>query len=150
MRIFPIGLTVFILVPIIEIYLFIKVGSAIGALATVALVFLTAMIGVYLLRQQGLSTLNQVQAQMQRGEIPATSLFEGMLLFIAGVLLLTPGFMTDSIGFVLMIPPLRKVIALWILEHSGWIVQMQAHTVRKGQYQDSSHTLEGEYRHRDE
>ena len=150
MRIFPIGLTIFILVPILEIYLLITVGSYIGALPTIFLVLLTAVIGMALLRKQGLSTLQQVQGQLQQGELPATSMLEGMLLFFAGALLLTPGFFTDSIGFLLMIPPLRKVIALWLLERSGWIVQMQGHSVHPRPPFDGSHTLEGEYRRRDD
>jgi len=151
MRIFPIGLTVFILVPVIEIYLLIKVGSVIGAFYTVLLVLFTAVIGVALLRRQGLSTLQRVQSQMQHGELPAASMLEGMLLFFAGALLLTPGFFTDSIGFLLMIPPLRKVIALWVLERSGWIVQMRTHTESHGHtHRDRTHTLEGEYHKRDD
>lgn len=150
MRIFPLGLTVFILVPIIEIYLLIKVGSVIGPLPTIFLVLLTAVIGVALLRQQGLSTLQKVQTQMQHGELPAIGMLEGMLLFLAGALLLTPGFFTDTIGFVLLIPPLRKAIALWILERSGWIVQMQAHGHRHHRHSDDQKTLEGEYQRRDD
>ena len=150
MRIFPIGLTLFILVPILEIYLLITVGSHIGALNTIFLVLLTAVIGMALLRKQGLSTLQKVQTQIQQGELPATSMLEGMLLFFAGVLLLTPGFFTDSIGFLLMIPSFRKVIALWLLERSGWIVQMQTHSTHSRQFRDGSHTLEGDYRRRDE
>ena len=150
MRIFPIGLAAFILVPILEIYLFITVGSYIGALPTIFLVLLTAVIGVALLRKQGLSTLQKVQSQLQQGELPASSMLEGMLLFFAGALLLTPGFFTDCIGFLLMIPPLRRTIALWILERSGWIVQMQTHS---GQYRPSQsrpRTLEGDYQRRDD
>lgn len=150
MRIFPLGLTVFILVPIIEIYLLITVGSYIGALPTILLILLTAVIGVALLRQQGLSTLNKVQSQMQHGELPAVGMLEGMLLFLAGALLLTPGFFTDTIGFVLLIPPLRKAIALWILERSGWIVQMQAHGHRHHHQSEDPKTLEGEYQRRDD
>lgn len=150
MRIFPIGLSLFILIPILEIYLFIKVGSAIGALPTILLILTTAVIGVALLRQQGLSTLQQVQRQMQSGELPAVTLIEGMLLFFAGALLLTPGFFTDCIGFLLMIPPLRKMIALWLLEHSGWIVQMRSQDEYRRYEHKHTHTLEGEYKRRDE
>lgn len=150
MRIFPIGLAIFILVPILELYLLIQVGSQIGALNTILLVLLTAGIGVALLRKQGLSTLQKVQTQMQHGEIPALSMVEGMLIFFAGALLLTPGFITDSIGFLLMIPPLRKVIGLWLLERSGWIVQMGTPPGKHSAPQDGSHTLEGDYRRRDE
>jgi UPF0716 protein FxsA len=150
MRILPIGLTLFILIPILEIYLFIQVGSHIGALNTILIVLITAVIGVALLRQQGLSTLQKVQDQMRQGELPATSMLEGMLLFFAGALLLTPGFFTDSIGLLLMIPPLRKAIALWLLERSGWIVQMQSRTVHTEHSERDTHTLEGDYRRRDE
>jgi len=150
MRLFPIGLAVFILVPIFELYLLIQVGSYIGALNTILLVLLTAGIGVAMLRKQGLSTLQMVQSQMQHGEIPALSMVEGMLLFFAGALLLTPGFFTDTIGFLLMIPPLRKVIALWLLERSGWIVQMHSQTPHSRSQYDKAHTLEGEYRRRDD
>ncbi|MBI1422055.1 MAG: biotin--acetyl-CoA-carboxylase ligase [Gammaproteobacteria bacterium] len=150
MRIFPVGLALFILIPIIELYVLIKVGSYIGALSTIGLVLLTAVIGLNLLRHQGISTLNQVQAQMQRGEIPATGMLEGMLIFFAGAMLLTPGFVTDTVGFLLMIPPLRKVIALWLLEHSGWIVKVQTHTTMRDNRQQERHTLEGDYKRRDD
>lgn len=151
MRIFPLGLTLFILVPLLEIWLIIKVGSQIGALSTIGLIVLTAVIGVALLRQQGLATLNKVRRQMQAGELPATGMLEGMLLFFAGALLLTPGFFTDSIGFILLIPPLRKAIALWVLERSGWLVQMRTHT-RPTQHHndDGPRTLEGDYKRKDE
>jgi UPF0716 protein FxsA len=150
MRIFPLGLAVFILVPALEIYLFITVGAYIGAFPTIFLVLLTAVIGVALLRRQGLSTLQKVQAQLQQGELPATGMLEGMLLFFAGALLVTPGFFTDAIGFLLMIPPLRRMIALWLLERSGWIVQMQTYSAQRQSSRDDSHTLEGEYRKRDD
>ena len=150
MRIFPVGLALFVLIPIIELYVLIKVGSYIGALSTVGLVLLTAVIGVNLLRHQGISTLNQVQAQMQHGEIPAREMLEGMLLFFAGAMLLTPGFVTDTFGFLLMIPPLRKVIALWLLEHSGWIVKVQTRTHNNDKGSHANRTLEGDYKRRDD
>ena len=148
MRIFPLGLLLFILVPLLEIWLIIKVGTQIGALSTIGLIVLTAVIGVALLRHQGLSTLNQVQRQMQHGEIPAMGMLEGMMLFFAGALLLTPGFFTDALGFVILIPPLRRAIALWVLERSGWIVQMRSRT---GRSQHETHrTIEGDYQRKDD
>jgi UPF0716 protein FxsA len=149
MRIFPIGLALFILTPLIEIYLFIKVGAQIGALTTVALCVVTAVIGMALLRQQGLSTMRNVQTQMQHGELPAIGMIEGAMLFLAGAMLLTPGFFTDTIGFILLIPPLRKALALWLLERSGMIVQIRTH-------QSHTHTsrpqdyIEGDYDRRDD
>jgi len=151
MRIFPIGLALFILTPLIEIYLFIKVGAQIGAFTTVALCVVTAILGMALLRHQGLSTMRNVQTQMQKGELPATGMIEGMMLFFAGAFLLTPGFFTDTIGFILLIPPLRKAIALWLLERSGMIVQIRT---PGGDYTSHQHrasrTLEGDYERRDE
>jgi UPF0716 protein FxsA len=76
-------------------------------------------------------------------------MLDAMLLFFAGALLLTPGFFTDSIGLLLMIPPLRKVIALWLLERSGWIVQLRPPLSHTHSQHDEKHTLEGEYRRRD-
>jgi len=151
MRIFPIGLALFILTPLIEIYLFIKVGAQIGALTTVLLCVVTAVIGMALLRHQGLSTLNKVQSQMQRGELPAIGMIEGVMLFFAGALLLTPGFFTDTIGFILLIPPLRKALALWLLERSGMIVQIRTSgESHSSQQHHRQRTLEGDYERRDD
>ena len=149
MRIFPIGLALFILIPLIEIFLFIKVGASIGAFNTILLILATAVIGVALLRRQGMSTFQKVQSQMQQGELPALGMIEAVMLFFAGALLLTPGFFTDTIGFILLIPPLRKVLALWLLERSGMIVQIrtqQSHT-RASRPQDF---IEGDYDRRDD
>ena len=149
MRILPIGLALFILIPLIEIYLFIKVGASIGAFNTILLILATAVIGVALLRRQGMSTLQKVQLQMQQGELPAIGMIEGIMLFVAGALLLTPGFFTDTIGFILLIPPLRKVLALWLLERSGMIVQIRTHQ----SHTHSSRTqdfIEGDYLRRDD
>lgn len=150
MRVFPIAFAIFVLVPIIEIFLFIEIGGRIGALNTVLLVLATAAIGAALLRKQGLSALQKVQQELQRGELPAISMLDAMLLFFAGALLLTPGFFTDTIGLLLMIPPLRKRIALWLLERSGLFVQMHTHSSHSHSQHDDAHTLEGEYRRRDD
>jgi UPF0716 protein FxsA len=143
----PIILALFILTPLIEIYLFIEIGSVIGALQTILLIVVTAVIGVALLRRQGLTTMRKVQTQMQQGELPAVGMLEGMMLFFAGALLLTPGFFTDTIGFILLIPPLRKALALWFLERSGTIVKMKTeyhHTQHHGRY------IDGEYDRHDD
>ena len=139
MRILPIFLALFILTPLIEIYLFIEIGTVIGALQTILLIVVTAVIGVALLRHQGLSTMQKVQAQMQHGELPAVGMLEGMMLFFAGALLLTPGFFTDAIGFIILIPPIRRAIAIWFLERSGTIVKMhpkQPGSPHSGKYID--------------
>ena len=104
---FPLITVIFLVVPIIEIYLLIQVGQVIGAGWTVFLVVLTAVIGVWLLRIQGLSTLMRAQQKLQQNELPAREMLEGMGLVVAGALLLTPGFFTDTIGFLLLFPPTR-------------------------------------------
>ena len=104
-------LLIFFITPIVEMYLLIEVGGYIGALPTIALVMITAVIGVSLLRIQGLSTLTRGVGRLQGGELPAREMVEGLLLAVAGALLLTPGFVTDGIGFVLLTPPLRSAIA---------------------------------------
>ncbi len=108
-------LLIFFLTPIVEMYLLIEVGGYIGAWPTIALVMITAVIGVALLRIQGLSTLTRGVGRLQGGELPAREMVEGLLLAVAGALLLTPGFVTDAIGFVLLTPPLRGAIAERVL-----------------------------------
>jgi len=101
----------FIAVPILEMLVLIQVGQQIGALWTIALVLLTAFIGINLLRYQGLATLSRATWRMQSGQIPAKEMLEGILLAVGGALLLTPGFVTDTIGFVLLIPLVRHFFA---------------------------------------
>ncbi len=108
---------VFLLVPIIEIYLLIKVGGLIGAIPTVFLVVFTAVLGALLVRHQGLVTLQRVQALLERGELPALELLEGLVVLIAGALLLTPGFFTDTIGFLCLVPSLRRRALRWAIGH---------------------------------
>jgi len=107
-------LIAFILVPIIEIAVFIEVGSQIGLWPTIGIVVLTAFIGTGLLRQQGLSVLFRIQENLQANRIPVRELFDGICLVIAGVLLLTPGFVTDAIGFLLFVAPLRLSLANYV------------------------------------
>ncbi len=104
---FPVATIIFLVVPVVEIYLLIQVGQVIGALWTVFLVVLTAVIGVRLLKIQGVSTLLRAQRKMQAGQPPATEMLEGVGLVLAGAFLLTPGFFTDTVGFLLLFPPAR-------------------------------------------
>ena len=108
---FPFFAILFLIVPLFEIYLLVQVGSVIGAGWTVFLVVLTAVLGVWLLRVQGISTLMRAQRRLQDNEMPAQEMLEGMGLVIAGALLLTPGFFTDVIGFLLLFPPGR----VWLI-----------------------------------
>lgn len=104
----------FILVPFVEIYLLIEIGSEIGAVSTIALVVLTAVIGAWLVRRQGLEALTRVQRNLDQGVLPAMELLEGLFLLVAGALLLTPGFFTDAIGFACLTPPLRRMMITWL------------------------------------
>ncbi len=99
-----------ILIPIIEIYLFIKIGSQIGAFNTIILIFLTAIIGVYYAKYEGLNTLRSGMMQIIKNQIPALELISGAAIAFAAILLIIPGFATDLIGFLLIIPITRKLI----------------------------------------
>ncbi len=110
MRIFPILITIFLLVPIVEIYLLIQVGGLIGVMPTIGLVVLTAVIGAALLRAQGLQTYLRFNQALSEGRLPATEILEGVALLIGGALLLTPGFFTDFIGFICLIPFSRRIL----------------------------------------
>jgi len=112
-------LLLFIIVPLVELYFIIVIGGAIGAFWTVLLVIITAVIGVNLLRVQGMSTLTRAQRNMEQGQIPAMEMMEGIALAVAGVLLITPGFITDSIGFLCLIPASRQAIIRYIMAKSA-------------------------------
>ena len=99
-----------ILVPILEIYLFIKIGSQIGAFNTISLIFITAIIGVIYARYEGLNTLKSGFSQLIKNEIPAYEMISGAILAFAALLLIVPGFATDFIGFLLIFPLTRKLL----------------------------------------
>jgi UPF0716 protein FxsA len=145
-RISPFAILLFALlsVPLLEIYLLISIGRLIGAGSTVLVVILTAVLGAWLLRLQGLSTLARVQAATQNGEIPAVELVEGLILLTSGILLLTPGFFTDAIGFACLVPGLRGMAAKALLRHFLKSTDTQVH-VRTSH----SNIIEGTYRRED-
>ncbi|MEX0603764.1 MAG: FxsA family protein [Marinobacter sp.] len=107
-------LLIFIILPIVEMAILIKVGTVIGALSTIGLVLLTAIIGAALLRQQGLATLLRANQRINSGELPAREVAEGLILAVGGALLLTPGFVTDAIGLLCLIPFTRQ----WFASHA--------------------------------
>jgi len=108
--VFPAIFFLFIAMPILEIYVLIKVGSSIGAPLTIGIVILTAIVGTWMLRAQGLSTLNKAKNRLSGGQVPAFEMMEGLALGVGGALLLTPGFVTDTIGFVCLIPFTRRML----------------------------------------
>ena len=133
-------LVLFLVVPIAEIWVLIEVGSVVGAVATIGLVVLTAVVGAALMRAQGLATLFRARAAMAKGEVPALELLEGAVILIAGALLLTPGFITDATGFACLIPSVRRRLIL------ATVSLRPAGTPRPhGHPQHDGRTLEGEY-----
>jgi UPF0716 protein FxsA len=140
-------LIIFLTIPVIEIYLLITVGGFIGVWPTVALVVITAVIGATLLRLQGLITLQKAQQNIARGEMPALEMLEGIVLLIAGALLLTPGFFTDTIGFLALIPPLRQRVLKTLMARA--VVNPNTHFYQSGEFRQHSktdtRTIEGDY-----
>ena len=104
----------FTIIPIIEIFLLIEIGSMFGALTAVTLVILTGFLGAFLARMQGLQTLYRIQESLREGRMPSGELLDALLIVIAGLVLLTPGFLTDSAGFLLLIPATRNSIKYWL------------------------------------
>jgi UPF0716 protein FxsA len=147
MRLLPLLFAVFLIVPLIEVWLLVTVGGLIGAPWTIFLVVLTAVIGAALVRAQGLSTLARSQELLRNGELPARELLEGAALLIAGALLLTPGFLTDTVGFLLLLPPLRRrIIEFWVFD--GLRRRFSPTTTVGGR--EEGRTLEGEFRRLDD
>ena len=103
-------LLLIILVPVIEIYLFIEIGGKIGAFYTISLIFLTAFVGIYYAKYEGFNTLRSGMSQMMRNELPLYEIVSGAALAFGALLLIIPGFATDFIGFLMIFPPTRKVI----------------------------------------
>jgi UPF0716 protein FxsA len=147
-------LLAFIIVPILEIMLFIQMGSLLGFWPTIGCILLTAFIGTALLRQQGLSVMNTARAEMQTGQMPIGHVFDGACLLVAGILLLTPGFFTDTIGFALLIPSVRTALGQYLKNRvhvSATFSAAEAHsTYHHGQPQGSQQgddiIIEGEYK----
>lgn len=110
-------LAAFIGVPLLEIAVFIQIGGLIGLWPTLGLVVLTAILGTWQLRLQGLATLGRAREQIDRGALPARELFDGACLLVAGALLLTPGFVTDTVGFLLFLPPVRDLLRRLLARH---------------------------------
>ena len=113
---FAILFLLFLTIPLVEVYLLIKVGGWIGALPTIGLVVFTAVLGAALLRIQGLETLQRFQMTLASGQIPAMEMLEGVVLAVSGALLLTPGFLTDTLGFLGLVPPVRRWLVRRVLE----------------------------------
>jgi UPF0716 protein FxsA len=137
----------FVGAPLVELYLLIEVGSEIGAVPTIALSIFTAMLGGYLVRMQGFAVLFRAQSQMANKEVPALELMEGVMLLVVGLALLLPGFITDAIGFLLLIPPLRRWLIVRWLKSRGTLQPAPGPSGRPETR--SERIIEGEYRRDD-
>jgi len=142
---FYILLFLFIVVPVAEISLLINVGKAIGGLYTILFVIFTAILGAYLVKAQGVATLNNLQQEMNAGRVPAMQIAEGVALLFAGAVLLTPGFITDAVGFSLLIPPIRQTLIKWVMKQGIIKTQTAGFQTSKQSTKDSN-VIEGEYR----
>ncbi|MGA1742397.1 MAG: FxsA family protein, partial [Pseudohongiellaceae bacterium] len=116
---------IFIIVPITEMLLLFEVADHIGAWYTLGLVVLTAVIGIQVLKQQGLSTLTRANQRIESGELPAQEMIEGIFLAVGGAFLLTPGFITDTLGFMFLIGPIRRLLVQALIK-SGKLTILQA------------------------
>ena len=112
-------LLLFVGIPLTELYFLIKVGTQIGALPTIFLTVFTAALGGYMVRRQGFSTLLRVREMVERGEVPAIEMMEGAVLLVCGMMLLLPGFITDVVGFVFLVPQIRRWLLTAGLQNSG-------------------------------
>jgi UPF0716 protein FxsA len=144
-RIFPVLFFLFLTVPLVEIYLLIKLGGVIGAGPTIGIVIATALAGSWLLRQQGLATLMRAQGAVDRGEVPALELLEGLVLLVGGALLLTPGLITDAFGLLCLLPWTRRAAIKALAARALVIVR-----TRHPQQRPGHRTFDGEYREVDD
>lgn len=149
-------LILFVALPILELWLLIKIGGMIGFFPTVALILLTAAVGSQLVRRQGLTVLSRIREAQGRGEMPALPMLDGAALLLAGFMLLTPGFVSDALGFILLVPGLRQKIARRLLSR---VVIMQSaggtaneHYAGRGEHSrpNPNASLEGDYEKRDD
>ena len=135
----------FFLIPLVEIYFLIQVGSMIGAGPTIFLVLITAVIGAILLRWQGMSTFFKFQSSLAQGQLPAEEIMESFALIIGGAFLLTPGFFTDTFGFLLLFPVTRLQIIKWILLRFSGRANWHIYSKNKHSSRDKNY-IEGEFR----
>jgi UPF0716 protein FxsA len=113
----------FTLIPVIELYLLIKLGATIGSLYTLLLVIITGAVGAYLARLQGLEAMLRVKSRLQQGEPPAEEMLDALIIFIAGIVLLTPGLLTDISGLLLLLPATRLRFKIWLRQKFNQWVQ---------------------------
>jgi len=131
----PIVLSI-LLVPVIEIYLLIKIGSQIGAITTILLIFTTAIVGIYYAKYEGLNTLKSGFAQLSKNEVPTYEMISGAAIALAALLLIIPGFATDVLGFLIIFPITRKLIFSKFINKSKF---------NKSKYEEKKDFIDGEF-----
>ena len=109
-------LILFVIVPVTELYILIEVGKKIGSLTTIGIIILTGIIGAYLVKSQGFMILRKIQNDLNEGIMPGDSLIQGAIILAGGILLLTPGFVTDIAGFIFLIPVSRNIVKKYLLK----------------------------------
>lgn len=138
----------FIAIPVAEISLLIRVGSSIGVLNTIVFVIFTAVLGAYLVRQQGFATISKLQEETNAGRVPALQIAEGVALLFAGAVLMTPGFITDAFGFALLIPLVRQALIAWAAKNifkGSMTAGNSAYGPPTNAYVPKGDVIEGEY-----
>lgn len=135
-----------LVVPIVEIALFIKIGGLIGVWPTIAIVIATALAGAALLRRQGLATLRSARASLAENRFPIDEVFDGLCLAVAGVLLLTPGFFTDVVGLLLFVPPVRAALRRRLAAYVATRAEVEIHAAGAAADRQAGPVIDGEYR----
>lgn len=133
----------FTIIPLLELYLLIQIGQCLGAFSTIAIVLLTGITGGFLARNQGLSVYRQISMDLQNGVIPTESLLDGLFILVAGVLLITPGLMTDILGFLIMVPIFRR----WFKTKLKTSLK---HRIERNQYKFYSERVSSDWRRKDD
>lgn len=140
-------IAIFIIIPFAELLVFAKVSDHIGLFTAFGFAFLTAAIGGLLVKYQGLHTVIAMRRSLDQGQIPLNEVFEGFCLVAAGALLITPGFLTDIAGFLLLFPPFRSQLKQWIKDHGNWNIDAfgQEGSEHKSRSAGDNGVIEGDY-----
>jgi UPF0716 protein FxsA len=128
----PLLILLFIVIPIAELYVILQVGEAIGAPLTIALLVADSLLGSWLLKSQGRTVWRRFQETMQAGRVPHREVIDGALVIFGGAFLITPGFLTDIVGVLLLLPPTRAVFRRWLIRRGGRMFGISVATGRRG------------------
>ena len=122
---FPLILVLFLVVPIVELYVIVQVAGGIGVLETLGLLIVVSIVGAWLVKAQGIGLIRRVQAKLAAGEMPGKELVDGALILFAGALMLTPGFVTDTVGLLLLLPPTRAIVRTFVMKRFSVMADAQ-------------------------